>query len=405
MAYRFLRNGCQVYAVCPPGHALQHVRGISRVYTYRSLSSLRALRRGLLDSKADYVVPCNDGVVWQLHALHERVPELRPMIERSLGPPESFPILRSRFQLLDTAQRLGIRIPRTRAVESEEDIHAWFREFPRGDVAVKMDGAWGGIGVKLVSSEARALEAFQRFSRKPGPAIVAKRMLVDHDPLAFWNWRHAHQPGISIQQFVDGRPANSMVAARNGKVLAALHVEVLCAQGATKSAISIRRVNSPEMQRAAELIAAELGLNGFFGLDYVLDPATGRTWMLELNPRATQMGHLEWLDDGSTLIDAYSAALTGHPAQPPTNPIPTGSMVLLFPQVLACDLNSPWLRGGVQDLPYDHPELMEDFLNPYNRPVGLLQRLYTAMRSGNDPINPVIFSDVGMVAADEYHHS
>jgi hypothetical protein len=390
-----------VSALCPPGHALERVHGIGRVFRYRSVRSLLALRRALLLSRADYVIPCNDGVVWQLHTLYAREPELRPLIARSLGDPAGFPTVRSRYHLLETAQRLGIRIPHTLPARTENDIRAWFRdpEAPAPEIAVKVDGAWGGIGVKLVSSEARAVEAFHHFTRKPGPVVMLKRMLVDHDPLAFWNWRHMHNPGISVQQFIEGRPANSLVACRDGKLLAALHVEVYCAQGATKAAISICKIDHPEMQRAAELIAAELGLSGLFGLDYILDPATQRTWLIELNPRATQIGHLEWLAGGS-IADALATSWTGVPAPPPSRPIADKAMVLLFPQALAVDPNSPWLRGGVQDLPYDHPDLMREFLNGPARREGLLQRLYKPFAKG-DPIRPVIFSDVGMIAADD----
>ena len=75
---------------------------------------MASLERAIAASDPEVVVPCDDRTVWQLHVLHERRPDLRPLIERSMGSPESFPVLRSRAGLMHRAEQLGIRVPRTR---------------------------------------------------------------------------------------------------------------------------------------------------------------------------------------------------------------------------------------------------------------------------------------------------
>ena len=41
----------------------------------------------------------------QLHALHQQEPSLRPLIEHSLGEAEAYPVLDSRYRLLQVARR------------------------------------------------------------------------------------------------------------------------------------------------------------------------------------------------------------------------------------------------------------------------------------------------------------
>ena len=103
LAVALHRHGCEVSAVCPAGHPLTHVSGIRRIYRYGGISSLSSVRRALEECRPDAVIPCDDGVVAQLHALHELDPSLRPLIERSLGPPESYSVVESRHRFLSRA--------------------------------------------------------------------------------------------------------------------------------------------------------------------------------------------------------------------------------------------------------------------------------------------------------------
>src|SRR3984957_391050 len=116
------RHHCTVRAVCPAGHPLTHVAGIRHVYRYGGIFPLSSLRRALRDCRPDLVIPCDDGVVAQLHALHRLDPSLRSLIERSVGPPESYSVVGSRYQFLTVATELGIRVPRTRRVDKPEDL-------------------------------------------------------------------------------------------------------------------------------------------------------------------------------------------------------------------------------------------------------------------------------------------
>jgi hypothetical protein len=44
---------------------------------------------------------------------------------------------------------------------------------------------------------------------------------------------------------------------------------------------------APEVRRSPELLATGLGMNGFFGGEYIIDDHAGETWLLEINRRVT----------------------------------------------------------------------------------------------------------------------
>ena len=126
-----------------------------------------------------------------------------------MGSVEAYPVIRSRYAVLKTAAKLGIRIPRTEAITSEKDLVSWQMA---GGAVLKLDGTWGGTGVAIVASTQEALAEFHRMSRPPGAGFALKRWLVNSDPLALWSWRRGQAPSVTIQDFVLGRPANTMIA-------------------------------------------------------------------------------------------------------------------------------------------------------------------------------------------------
>ena len=86
--------------------------------------------------------------------------------------------------------------------------------------------------------------------------------------------------------------ANTMFACWGGEVLGIVTVEVLSAQGATGAANVVRLMRNVEIETAAELLAKRFELNGFYGLDFIREEGTGTLYLIELNPRCTQLGHL-----------------------------------------------------------------------------------------------------------------
>ncbi len=290
LAIALSRHGWELEAVCPDDHPFFFVSKIKRCYPYRCINSLRSLLEAVTSSHADLLIPCDDGAVCQLHELHESRPELRPLIERSLGEAAGYSVLTSRAKLTELAESLDIRTPVTQSVVDKSCLREWFQG--EGSSAVlKRDGTFGGKGVRIVHSLADAEQAWASLSRPANVVGAALRWLAIRDPLVFWDLRR-HPPETVLQRLIVGQPANIMFVCREGEVLAEVTVEVLSTEGVTGAALAVRVIHNQEIRSAADKIASSLKLSGFHGLDFIIEAGTGRAYLIEMNPRCTQLGHL-----------------------------------------------------------------------------------------------------------------
>ena len=395
-----IRDGCRVAAVCPEGHPLTFVSGMDHVGHYRGIRSLSSLLRSFSEWPPDVVIPCDDGVVAQLHELHRREPTLRDLIERSIGSPDGFSIVRSRFQLLNTAENLGIRVPRTIRVRSAQDLVTWHQD--HGSVGVlKVDGECGGNGIRFARALDESLAAWRDLSVRPTAAQAWKRLVIDRDPLALWMRSTRGGREVTIQEFIPGRPANSMLLSRQGQVISQASVLVVASDGPTGAATIIRQVDDRRMAHAGELLAAKLKLSGFFGLDFMIEADTGNPCLIEMNPRCTQLGHLDFAGKGS-LTDAFTADLKGEPNRHLLQPIGPGT-IALFPQAFTkVASQNPHLDSSYHDIPWEEPRLVDELMLapwPMRRWPA---RLYHLLRPVS-PLAPVVFEDAAPALSSKRH--
>jgi carbamoylphosphate synthase large subunit len=395
LAVALHRHGCNVGAVCPVGHPLTHVSGINRIYRYRGLFSLSNVQRALKEYRPDIVIPGDDGVVAQLHAVHELDPSLQSLIERSLGPPESYSVVESRYRFLSAALKLGICVPRTRIVNRADDLVTWHADIGSATV-LKVDGESGGNGVRISHSLDESLAAWRALRAPRSFATAWKRLAIDRDPLALWLHQRQSAREITVQKFIPGRPANSMLVCWRGELLSMVSVIVVAAAGPTGAATIVRVIQNEEMKRAAELVVSRLNLSGFYGLDFIIESGTGVPYLIEMNPRCTQLGHIEFADRGC-LAGVLSAVLRGEPRPQVQNPVPHDT-IALFPQALAAgDACRPHLEASYHDVPSEEPQLMRELMLkswPQRRWVA---RLYHAFK----PIgraNPLLFESLDTTA-------
>ena len=373
LASAFVKHGCAVNALCPAGHPLAKVSGLERVIRYGGIDSLFSLRCALTIARPDFIVPCDDEVVAQLHSLHSSEPTCRALIENSLGHPTGFPIVCSRERLLETAAELGIAVAQTRRVLGPEDLVLWHRQSPMS--VVKVDGESGGNGVRICGSIKEALAAWRDLNKPQGLMTGWKRLLIDRDPIALW--RCGNRREITVQQMVRGHPANCMAACRNGKVISIVSVAVLAADGPTGAGVIIQRIRNEPMENAAILLAGRLKITGFFGLDFMIAADTRAPYLIEMNPRSTQLGHLEFPDQGS-LVGAISAHWRGEPTPRAQNPILARS-IALFPQALKAAA-SRHHDSSYLDVPWDEPALQAELKLPPWPQRQWAARLYHAFR-------------------------
>jgi hypothetical protein len=139
-------------------------------------------------------------------------------------------------------------------------------------------------------------------------------------------------------------------------VLASLHFKVINKKDSTGPASVLRLIDNAEMSGAAEKIVRRLNLSGLHGFDFMLESHTGNAFLIELNPRTTQVGHLR-LGAGRDLPAALYAATSGSPLREVPKATENDT-ITLFPQEWTRNPESAFLRTGYHDVPWEEPELI-----------------------------------------------
>ncbi len=343
---------------------------------------MESLRTALNSARPDLIIPCDDGALWQLYELYRTVDHFRALIERSLGSPEAYPILRSRLKLLRAASQLGILVPGTVAIDSEEELADPSLRWP---AVLKVDGTWGGEGVAIVDSRAEAARAMARLTGPFRTFSALGRFFIKRHPLALWLLRQTKGSRVILQSFVTGRPATTTLACWRGEVLASVTAEVLSSQTPLGSASIVRLLKHEEIANTARLLTKQFVLSGFHGIDFVLEEGTGKAYLIEMNPRATQLGHLKVLPEGN-LVDALAATLS-HPApivRPDRNRV-ARDVIALFPQAWKATFPSPLLGEAYHDFPHEQPELAAELLRDPWPERRVLSRIFNGVRTRRRP--------------------
>jgi hypothetical protein len=363
LAMALAKAGCKVEAVCPAGHPMAKTGTTEQAHTYYPLLPLISFRSAIARAKPDLIVSGDDLATRHLHQLHDRERQsggsdasICTLIERSLGARESFPVVYARTKFMELAQEEGVRVPTTAVIQSVSDLRKWVSQagFP---TVLKADGSSGGDGTRVVHTPEEANSAFYKLQAPPLLARAVKRALLDRDRTLVWPSLLRRRFVVNAQAFVAGREATSAIVCWKGDVLASLQFEVVNKRAANGPATVLRLIDHPEMSYAAERIVRRLNLSGFHGFDFMLETQTGRAYLIEINPRTTQVGHLA-LGPGRDLPVALYAALSGENI-PPTSKVTENDTIALFPQEWLRDPGSAFLQSGFHDVPWEEPELVQ----------------------------------------------
>ena len=362
LAVALAKAGFQVEAVCPSGHPMFKTSAVRERHSYSVLSPVRSFAAAILATKPDLVIPGDDIAVQHLHRLHEvkrsddgAGSSFCALLERSMGSAESFPIVYSRTAFMEVAREEGVRVPDTAGLSGVNELREWVRQASLPAV-IKANGTSGGIGVRIVQTREDAEREFLRLQAPPALLRALKRTLVDQDAklLGPSIWRTPFR--MSVQKFVRGCEATSAVACWKGKVVASTHFEVVKKLDETGHATVVRRIENPEMTEAAEKLVRRLNLSGLCGLDFMLEAGTRNAYLIEINPRCTQVGHLA-LGPGRDIAAALRAAVSEEKVEK-TLSVTEKDTIALFPQEWLRDSASPYLRTAYHDVPWDEPELI-----------------------------------------------
>ncbi len=360
LAHLLVMQGCNVSVLCPPGHAALAVPGIT-VFRQQAFRSVAALSAAIAKCRPVMLVPGDDRAVGHMHQLHRMgTAAERALVERSLGPSLGYPVATSRVLFAVLARRLGIAVPEDAVVKTQPALEAWLDRVP-GPWVVKANGASAGAGVRIATTREEAFGAFRTLRRrKLLPAL--KRLLINRDPYSLSDWWADPRPEVSVQRHVVGCPGNTAIFCQDGEVLAATTVDAVECIGATGPSTIVRLVDRPSVTEDARTLARHMRLTGFYGLDFMVEQATGRIMMIELNPRATSLANIRLARSGD-LIGCAASLFTGKRCLPPATP-PNAELVAHFPLALHWKPDDPRLATCFQDIPAETPALVVAMLRP-----------------------------------------
>ena len=338
-------------------------------FPYKSLAPLNSLADAIEAAKPDIIIPCDDLAVRHLHQLHSSKRaryasevDIPALIVRSLGPPESYATVDSRYLLLEISREEQILTPETSLIDNLGDLEQWHSAQPFPWV-LKADGTTGGAGVRIAHTLEEARGSFFDLRRSMGLLRSIKHLTVDRDLILerqWWYCLRRVRPAVVAQSFIRGSAANCAVVCWKGEVLAGMGCEAVSTETPVGPATVVRLVDNSEMMVAARRIAHRLSLSGFFGLDFVIEEGTGAAYLIEMNPRCTPPSHLR-LGTGRDMIGALSAQLTGKRLSDPVS-ITQNNLIAYFPQAML--RNSEFLASSYHDLPEAEPELIQELSRP-----------------------------------------
>ena len=282
-------------------------------------------------------------------------------------------------------RKVGILVPAGAELSSSDDLDAWSAMHAPPWV-VKAEGSWGGSGVLVATTVAEAKVAYEELS---SPLAIHKALrfrLVDRDPFALTRFFERKKRKVMAQAHLRGRQVTCMVASWQGRRLASVNAEVLSTQGKVGASTVLRLIDNPYMDEVAAATAERLGLSGFFGLDFIIEASSGRCFLIEMNPRATQLGHIRvrGADLMSRLVEAAGGDVSSSRSFPDHGPV-----IAFFPQALRFLEKDVTLEGLPIDIPWSEPELVEELLRPPWTKRGILARLEAGFRR-NDAFGSAI---------------
>jgi hypothetical protein len=254
------------------------------------------------------------------------------------------------------AEEEGVRVPETHALHSVGDLKKWIERTGLPTV-LKANGTFGGEGVRVVRTMNDAEATFRTLQAPPLIARAVKRALLDDDWALVQPSFFRRRSVVNAQKFVEGCEGTSVVACWEGTVLASLHFEVIKKRNAAGPATVVRLIDNEDMSETVSRIAMRLKLSGIHGFDFILEVDSRKPYLIEINPRATQLCHLT-LGPGRDIPAALQGALSGKPVALSPK-LTENDTIALFPQEWIRDPQSSFLRSAYHDVPWQEPHLIE----------------------------------------------
>ena len=310
----FAGANADVTVVSPAGLAITASRYVQHhVAAGRSPAEVREAMESCLNTSPDcydYVLAADEPL---LLAFVDR--PASPAIARlnpGLGDPSQLSRLLSKIEFSRRAEQAGLPVPAWRVLGSVGELTP--ETWDGIPFVIKEDRSMSGSGVHVVRSQADLDRA---------RATVSQPFLM--------------------QQFVAGRVGASAVLYRNGEP-ACWFSYYLCRNwpNPEAAASAIEVCSAPELESMIRAIGTMTGFDGLCGIDWVMDPRSGKPLALEINPRPTP-GMAAAAVAGVSFEEAVADMLEGvSRVQRPLER--SGAFYRKFPQHLhwAIEAGRPW---------------------------------------------------------------
>ena len=356
-AFGLRKAGCRITILCPPGHPARSGR-FDAILTHRAFRPRAALSRAIRRFTPDLVVPADERALGDLHRLHASgSARERALIERSLGPPETYPVVTSRLGTMNAVRAAGLAIPETVADCGLAALSAWMAA-AQCPIVLKADGTCAGDGVRIVTAPSDIAAAREALRARPRLSATIRQWLVNRDPYLLADRLTRLPAPLSAQRYIEGRLGDIAMFCMDGEILGATIAEREQSAHPTGSSTIVRIVDRPELLAGAQRLVGDLRLSGFIGMDFIVDPRTGEAIVIELNPRATPLCNAAPFH-GRSPAAAAAAALGGGAATADERP---RALVAYFPKAWAFDPRDARLEHCVRDIPLEDPGLLAGIL-------------------------------------------
>ena len=268
--------------------------------------------------------------------------QLAALVRASLGDPAYYQPSIDKTLLPPLAEALGIRVPPYAVVAGLADADAFIARHAYPAVLKRSHG-FAGEGVALCADRDELERAFAAFALANAHEI-----------------REAATDRYLLQAHVTGSVRLFHAVAWQGELIAGWALEKLVVHPAPTGASTVTRYScGAELRRIVAELARGCGISGIFFAEFIVDAASGTTYLLEINRRvgpATHQGALRNVD----LCAALFSALAGTASTSRTAlDAEEEGIIVNFPQEWLRDPQSPYLYQYPSDLPWDEPELFK----------------------------------------------
>jgi hypothetical protein len=369
----FAAAGCRVEIACPSRHPAMLTRGVAARHSLRPLSPIRSLYSAIRKSRPDLLVPTDVITATYIRKLYEAAASMsesesvfiRSLLERSLGDLKNLPVRSSRTDFLAAAQAEAIPVPPTQIIRDEPALHRWLSANSLPAV-LKADETAGGDGVEIVCTHKEAVKAWHKLRAPHSLTQALRRARLEHPSHHILPWIKRRPRVVSIQPFIPGRESSISAACWKGEILGVISVEVLRASKPQGPAVLVELTHNDAMLDAARAMVRKFNLSGLCGFDFIIEHATERAYLIEMNARATQTCHLPY-GVPRDLITSLVSALAEHPL-PSLNEARRRGIISLFPLAWQSGITKEVLDSTFQDIPWEEPRLVEAGFAPGKQP-------------------------------------